>query len=325
MNGKILKKLALFLGMVVFLECFGVNSSELAFAKSHTTSATKKIDYKVVGLVAGVPLIPLGIWGIGKLFGAAPSNESIENDELTVDRANVSIMRLPPHNVDAEYINRIISDDRNVNIEDITVIPTGAGTSYDGITDQKLLSRIKYGKVAIIDAANTGGLGGGGVDGAIFEAMGGDDQAGLKKVQDDLTKMLPVVKGGNVRILEGSAVIHSSYDIGKRHKNVPYVIQTVSPRLKDESDLVLFYSAWYNAVALGVKYECDALVTAAIGMGVFCENRSPEFAKKCAKVALQAINDAKGSRNIRIVLTDHRDNRRNEYFFDELRKIIINV
>lgn len=231
------------------------------------------------------------------------------------------IVRLEPLDMENYFLDIISQSHLNPKFskDKFEIVNTGEGTPYPrGIVDRQLLSGNKYGKIAIVDAANTSGLGGGGVDGAIFKAMGEQD------VVNDIRANLPCYANSDTRIKEGGAIVHGSYKIGEDIPNVSYVVQVVSPKLRSEIDLPLFYSAWYNAVRLGARVDCDTIFMPGIGMGVFCENKSLEFAKKCAKVAVQAIKDAirdSGKASIKIVIVDHHDERRSAGFFDELKKM----
>lgn len=230
------------------------------------------------------------------------------------------IVRLEPLDIKNNFLYIFCRPvESNFSKDKFEIVKTGEGTPYPrGIVDRQLLSGNKYGKIAIVDAANTSGLGGGGVDGAIFRAMGGQN------VVNDIRANLPCYANSDTRIKEGGAIVHGSYKIGEDIPNVSYVVQVVSPKLRSEIDLPLFYSAWYNAVRLGARVDCDTIFMPGIGMGVFCENKSLEFAKKCAKVAVQAIKDAirdSGKASIKIVIVDHHDERRSAVFFDELKKM----
>ena len=72
---------------------------------------------------------------------------------------------------------------------------------------------------AIVNAANEGCLGGGGVDGAISDA------GGTNLMMDRLA--LPVAGGEDIRCPTGRAVITGPNSYGKLH--VPYVIHAVGP------------------------------------------------------------------------------------------------
>lgn len=247
-------------------------------------------------------------------------------------RSPMDIRRVEPLNITRNYISNIISKaEPNLSkyrfeIVQTRVTQTDGTIKYpSGIVDQTLLSNPSYGQIAIVDAANVHGLGGGGVDGAIFTAMNHGVQypPGQSPIAKVITAKMPCYDNSKIRIKEGGAIIHRSYGIGAAFPDVPYVIQTVSPQISSEKDLPLFYSAWYNAVHLGIASGCDTLFIPGIGMGVFCKNQSARFAKKCARVAAQAMKDAINNySSIKIVIIDHQDNIRNAAFFDELKQMI---
>jgi len=76
--------------------------------------------------------------------------------------------------------------------------------------------RRKGGTTAIVNAANVGGLGGGGVDGAIHKAAGGE-------LRDHIESQFPVLFD-DVRIPTGDAIVTPAYDIG-----VDAIIHTTGP------------------------------------------------------------------------------------------------
>ena len=166
------------------------------------------------------------------------------------------IVRLEPLDIKNNFLYIFCRPvESNFSKDKFEIVKTGEGTPYPrGIVDRQLLSDNKYGKIVIVDAANTSGLGGGGVDGAIFKAMGEQD------VVNDIRANLPCYANSDTRIKEGGAIVHGSYKIGKDIPNVSYVVQAVSPKLRSERDLPLFYSAWYNAVRLGAREDCAKLL-----------------------------------------------------------------
>lgn len=311
-----LKLISSLMGLVTMFELVQIDGVNTVSAKSNLSVAAK-VSIGLAGTVALGAIVAGGI-ALGVGLDKSKSEDSKKEDSKE-ERIKEIPYRVEPCAPAKSYIDKIISDSK-IKISNFEIVKTGGKCDFTGITDSKLLSRKEYGKVGIIDAANRGGLGGGGVDGAIFSAM---SENGCEP-ENEIEKSVPCYPGSNDRIHDGGAVIHSSYGIEKTCPNVPYVIQTVSPVLNDDENLPLFYSAWYRAVELGIKSGCDTLVTAAVGMGAFCANDKLEFAEKCAGVAAQAINDARRDckKNIKIVLTDHQDNRRKAAFFDALEKMI---
>lgn len=115
---------------------------------------------------------------------------------------------------------------------------------------------------AIVNAANEGCLGGGGVDGAISRA-GGDLLAEAREA-------LPVLDGRRVRCYTGHAKSTISGDLA-----CEYVIHTVGPNYSyfddyGEADVLLYmayHSAVLEALALGVSDVAFCLVSAGIFRG----------------------------------------------------------
>lgn len=214
------------------------------------------------------------------------------------------------------------SDSVEGKINNIKVVRTGNDKYGKGIVDDALLNDLSYDgkRTAIVDAANEFALGGGGVDGFIFDAMGQD------RAQAYIRKNLVPYKG-NHRIQTGGAIIHSSFNISDKHENVPYVIQAVSPKIYGEDAFPSLYSAYYNAVKLGIESGCKRLLVPALGMAIFFHSTG-EVAKKCADVAINAINDAckdMGDEDIEIIFTDYGSNPTRPPFYQRLSELGVEV
>lgn len=123
---------------------------------------------------------------------------------------------------------------------------------------------------AIVNAANTSLLGGGGVDGAIHRADGSE-------ILEDCRKI--IAKQGGCKV--GEAVITTA---GKL--NASYVIHTVGPvwngGTKNENELLR--NCYLNALTLAAETNCKTIAFPSISTGIY------KFPKeKAAQVALQAI------------------------------------
>lgn len=184
----------------------------------------------------------------------------------------------------------------------IFIIKTGEGTAYkNGITDDALLNDIssKYSNqtIGIVDAANTGGRGGGGIDGAIFNKMR------QSRAKDAINQKFGE---GHDLIEEGGAIVHDSFDIKDKNSRVPYVIQTVGPKVHLEADCKKLYSAYENAIKLGEQKGCGILLTGAISMGIFWKVEGEEFSddmeRKCAHMVCEIANKHP---QVTLIFTDH--------------------
>ncbi len=108
---------------------------------------------------------------------------------------------------------------------------------------------------AIVNAANSAMLGGGGVDGAIHQAAG-------PELLEHCLK-LPAVNG--VRCPTGEARITPA---GKLRTN--WVIHAVGPRYNiDPEPERLLESAYRNALSLAREYGCQSVAFPAISCGVY--------------------------------------------------------
>ncbi|MDM1071261.1 O-acetyl-ADP-ribose deacetylase [Empedobacter brevis] len=123
---------------------------------------------------------------------------------------------------------------------------------------------------AIVNAANTSLLGGGGVDGAIHRAGGSE-------ILEDCRKI--IARQGGCKV--GEAVITTA---GKL--NASYVIHTVGPvwngGTKNENELLR--NCYLNALTLAAEANCKTIAFPSISTGIY------KFPKeKAAQVALKAI------------------------------------
>jgi O-acetyl-ADP-ribose deacetylase (regulator of RNase III) len=108
---------------------------------------------------------------------------------------------------------------------------------------------------AIVNAANSKMLGGGGVDGAIHRAAGPELLAACKKV--------PVKNG--IRCPAGEARITEAGNLKAK-----YVIHAVGPRYGvDEPSDRLLASAYQNSLDLALSHGCRSIAFPAISCGVY--------------------------------------------------------
>ena len=108
---------------------------------------------------------------------------------------------------------------------------------------------------AIVNAANSQMLGGGGVDGAIHRAAGPKLLEACKKVKPKNGIRCPT---GEARITEA----------GNLRAN--YVIHTVGPRYGiDNNPKILLASAYQNSLNLAISHGCKSIAFPAISCGVY--------------------------------------------------------
>lgn len=108
---------------------------------------------------------------------------------------------------------------------------------------------------AIVNAANSRMLGGGGVDGAIHRAAGPELLAACKKVSSENGIRCPT---GEARITEAGNL------------KAQYVIHTVGPVYAAEKDPEnLLKSAYKSSLDLAVSHQCRSIAFPAISCGVF--------------------------------------------------------
>lgn len=108
---------------------------------------------------------------------------------------------------------------------------------------------------AIVNAANPGLMGGGGVDGAIHRAAGSE-------LLEECMKIEPV---NGVRCPTGQARITSAGNL-----DASYVIHTVGPVYHQVSNPEeLLVSAYQNSLQLAEQYRCQSIAFPAISCGVY--------------------------------------------------------
>lgn len=108
---------------------------------------------------------------------------------------------------------------------------------------------------AIVNAANSAMLGGGGVDGAIHRAAG-------PKLLEACRRVTPV---GGVRCPTGSSRITEAGDLQAR-----YVIHTVGPRFHiDPEPEKLLASCYRTALDLAIEHYCATIAFPAISCGAY--------------------------------------------------------
>ncbi len=108
---------------------------------------------------------------------------------------------------------------------------------------------------AIVNAANTRMLGGGGVDGAIHRA------AGLALLE--ACKKVPAENG--VRCPAGEARITEAGDLKAK-----YVIHTVGPKYGiDKDPEIILASAFRNSLDLALAHGCKSVAFPAVSCGVY--------------------------------------------------------
>lgn len=123
---------------------------------------------------------------------------------------------------------------------------------------------------AIVNAANTSLLGGGGVDGAIHKAGGPAILEDCRKIRN---------RQGNCKV--GQAVITTAGNLPAKH-----VIHTVGPVWNggNSNEEALLAAAYYNSLALAAENHIHSIAFPNISTGIY---RFPK--EKAAEIAVRSI------------------------------------
>lgn len=135
---------------------------------------------------------------------------------------------------------------------------------------------------AIVNAANSRLLAGGGVCGAIFNAAGKEE---LQKECDNIINIL------GRELVDGEAIITKSYNI----PNCSYIIHTVGPDFRVTPNAFdKMTEAYYNSLTVLMMNDLHSISFPLISSGIFAgktERPVYESAKSCALAYNQFISD----------------------------------
>ncbi|KAL9182785.1 hypothetical protein ACHAXT_004064 [Thalassiosira profunda] len=162
----------------------------------------------------------------------------------------------------------------------------GAGHPFRLTIAQGSVLDFSHPRGGIVNAANEGCLGGGGVDGAISNAGGPNLQRDRER--------LPEIRSG-VRCPTGKAVITGPGSYGKLE--VPYVVHAVGPNYLDcEDDELavgdkLLASAYTSSLECGRDANLEAVAFCLLSAGIF---RGARTVKEVLRIGLKAICQFEG-------------------------------
>ncbi len=141
---------------------------------------------------------------------------------------------------------------------------------------------------AIVNAANSSLLGGGGVDGAIHHAGGSDILDACRDIRaTSYPNGLPT----------GEAVHTTAGDMCSK-----YVIHTVGPIFSQCADMCesLLKDCYYNSLTKAVELECRSIAFPAISTGIYGYPK-----KEAAQIAFQTVYDFTQKFDIDVVFIFH--------------------
>ena len=154
--------------------------------------------------------------------------------------------------------------------------------------------RVKVGDItkeccdAIVNAANSSLLGGGGVDGAIHHAGGAEI---LNACRDIRTSLYPdgLPTGKSVSTTAGNMCSK-------------YVIHTVGPVYSQCSNMCgdLLSECYYNSIAEALRLDCKSIAFPAISTGIYGYPK-----KEAAEIAFKTVSEFTNRRDIDVIFVFH--------------------
>lgn len=251
----------------------GNNYSLVCFIKqaNKTSACIRKLDDEYVpeGEDKIVPLNKL--WKIKKTRLTQLNNKIQKTKQLKAANKKVSVTNVRPLSLGVVFANEVRYGVQTVAEMKLKNSPTIIRFAFDSVT--------KFTGDAIVNAANEGCLGGGGIDGAI-NLMGGP-------VLKAARQALPILDANNIRCFTGDAQVTPAGDLPCR-----LVIHSVGPRCSSDSDadhtedLKVLGKAYERSLYRAQQYKVESIGFCILSAGIF---RGSCPLSKIIKTAIESI------------------------------------
>lgn len=241
---------------------------EKALGEMVQLSGCERAMHFIIGFLEWIPILGIIVAIADHCFNAGGGVPPIEEEEEKAKEADPLKGKDKPK--DKEKVDAPIDPEMELGLSDFApMIPAPKKDEYMGhvrwgSTDVYLVqgSVVDQDTDAIVNAANERLLGGGGVDGAIHSAAGGEVLAQCKKIKNEFLKRGDPRTGDEVGTLKvGEAVITKAGKLPSKR-----IIHTVGPQDRSAEALKRCYD---NCMLVAKQHHVRSISLCCISVGIF--------------------------------------------------------